>query len=171
MAKATMKVTEKDLLAQIASLQEKLAAATASAAPTGTDATQLAELTKQLADASAEAAAARHRVDELIAQLADANADRSRLAALLEASHHDVSKHRASTTGHAAAPASAVVIDGPAVDVQTRPGREQTRWRCGRGFTREVVTIRLADLTEGELEALRGDRELVVIDHKPRQEV
>lgn len=51
-----------------------------------------------------------------------------------------------------------------------RPGLEITSkresfWRCGRQFFRhEPVTVPVDDLTEGQLERLREDPELVVQD-------
>lgn len=161
--------TKADLLELITSLQKQLAAATASQQSGGADAGKIEELTKQLADASAEAAASRNRVDELIAQLAEANAERGKLSALLETAHRDLHKHSAAPPS--APPASASEIVGPAIVVRTRQGREQARYRAGRTFTREDDTIALSDLSEEQLDAIRKDRELVVTDrNNPTQE-
>lgn len=52
----------------------------------------------------------------------------------------------------AEAPAPTVVVTGP----------EKGRWRIGRKFTREPVSISIDDLAEAEVLALQADPELVV---------
>lgn len=65
--------------------------------------------------------------------------------------------------GHPAAPSpkdeeptgpSSITITGP----------RRGRWRAGRHFGPEPVTIALADLSDAELEALRGDPALTVVE-------
>lgn len=160
--------TKADLLAQVASLQEQLAAAAGAASqkPGADISGEITDLTARLADARAETAAARNRVDELIAQLAEANAERSKLAALLEASHQALQMSGAELPAGTTT-ATAAEIKGPAVVVRTRQGRELPRYRAGRSFTREEVTLPLSHLDEDQLEALRNDRELVVTDRAP----
>jgi len=148
----TKNLTKAELLTLVAELQAKLAAGAKQA-----DAGRIEELTQQLSVASAETAAARNRVDELIAQLAEANAERSKLAALLEATHQ-------AHPPAAAAAVSPAEFKGPAIVVRTRQGREQPRYRASRTFTREEVVIALSDLSQDQLDAIRGDRELVVSD-------
>jgi hypothetical protein len=62
-------------------------------------------------------------------------------------------------------------LKAASIVVRTRPGREQTRYRIGCAFTHEETVIALADLTKEQLGALYADRDLVVTDHKPSQEV
>lgn len=151
-------LTKAELLTLVADLQEKIAAVNS-----GAQSSDVEELNKKLAVSSAEAAAAQNRVQELIAQLADANAERGKLAALLEAAHlaHPPAQTPAAT---------AATVDGPAIVVRTRQGREQPRYRAGRAFTREDLVVALSDLDQDQLDAIRGDRELVVTDYKPGQE-
>lgn len=51
-----------------------------------------------------------------------------------------------------AKPMETVIIKGP----------ERGRWRIGRKFTREATEIPREDLSHGQLEALKGDPELIV---------
>lgn len=44
---------------------------------------------------------------------------------------------------------------------------ERGRWRAGRQFTRAGVVINVADLTEGELAAIRNDPQLLVVGELP----
>ncbi|MDD1534567.1 MULTISPECIES: hypothetical protein [unclassified Bradyrhizobium] len=154
MATDNKNLTKADLLTLVGELEDKLANAQAG------DGGRVEELTKQLSVASAETAAARNRAEELIAQLAEANAERGKLAALLEAAHQ-AHPSAASVT------AKPTEVNGPAIVVRTRQGREQARYRIGRAFTREDTIIALADLSDDQLEALKSDRELVVSDHVP----
>ncbi len=50
--------------------------------------------------------------------------------------------------------------EGPSLTVK---GPAKGRWRAGRHFGPEVVTIPARDLSESQIEALLGDPELVVI--------
>lgn len=42
--------------------------------------------------------------------------------------------------------------------------QERGRWRAGRHFTRQGETIDVADLKKGQLDAIKGDPELIVQD-------
>lgn len=137
-------------------LREQLEAATAGTA---------------VAQMEAELAALKADRDQVMANLADVSAklelsieERTKLAAALEAAQ------KAGTRPAAAIEPPAPVVSGPAISVRTKPGRQQTRYRAGRAFGPEAVPVALADLSKDELEALQGDTELVITDHKPSQE-
>lgn len=55
-------------------------------------------------------------------------------------------------------------LKAASIAVRTRPGRLLPRWRIGRQFTAEEVVIPVADLSDEQLQTLRGDRDLVVTD-------
>ena len=52
--------------------------------------------------------------------------------------------------------------DAKPVDMVIIKGPERGRWRIGRKFTREATEIPREDLSDGQLEALEGDPELIV---------
>ncbi|MEP0153585.1 hypothetical protein [Pseudophaeobacter sp.] len=52
--------------------------------------------------------------------------------------------------------------DAKPVDMVIIKGPERGRWRIGRKFTREATEIPREDLSDGQLEALKGDPELIV---------
>lgn len=67
----------------------------------------------------------------------------------------------------AAAPAAKPKKDGAAQAERPEPtvvvtGPEQGRWRIGRKFTREPVSIPLDQLGDGDLDRLKADPALVV---------
>lgn len=144
-------------------LREQLAAATA-----GTAVAQL----------EAEKAALVSERDQVMANLADVSAKlelsieaRTKLAEALEAAQVEIrSLQNAGARPAATVELPAAPITGPAISVRTKPGRQQTRYRAGRGFGPEAVPIALADLTKDDLDALRSDPELVITDHEPSQE-
>ncbi|MEY9358958.1 DNA repair exonuclease SbcCD ATPase subunit [Bradyrhizobium yuanmingense] len=134
-------------------LREQLAAATSGTA---------------LAQLETELAALKTDRDQLMANLADVSAklelsieERTKLAAALE----DAKSHASIQTARLVTERTAPTVTGPAISVRTKPGRQLTRYRAGRAFGPEPVPIALADLTENDLEALKGDSELVVTDH------
>ncbi|WP_315742826.1 MULTISPECIES: hypothetical protein [unclassified Bradyrhizobium] len=68
----------------------------------------------------------------------------------------------AGTTAVAAPAAKTVVQPGWSIEVATRKGRTQPRYRIGRAFGPEAVSIAVDDLTSDQLKALHDDAELVV---------
>ncbi|MBW7968124.1 hypothetical protein [Bradyrhizobium sp. BR 10289] len=145
-------------------LREQLAAATA-----GTAVAQL----------EAEKAALKADRDQVMTDLADVSAkleasiaERTKLAEALEDARIEFRNLQNSGVRAVAPaePAPVLAITGPAIEVRTKPGRQQTRYRAGRAFGPQPVPIALADLAEGDLDKLMGDPELVVTTHKPSQE-
>ncbi|MGJ5203633.1 hypothetical protein [Bradyrhizobium sp. HKCCYLR20261] len=61
-----------------------------------------------------------------------------------------------------AAATFAVAPPGWSIEVTTRKGRTQPRYRAGRAFGPEPVRIEVDDLTSEQLQALHDDPELVV---------
>ncbi|WP_316171046.1 hypothetical protein [Bradyrhizobium sp. SZCCHNRI1058] len=69
---------------------------------------------------------------------------------------------QAAASAPAATPAAKLTPAGWSVEVTTRKGRTQPRYRIGRAFGPEAVTIAVDDLTSEELQALHDDSDLVV---------
>lgn len=68
----------------------------------------------------------------------------------------------AAQNNRAAAESVAHQRPGWSIEVSTRRGRTQTRYRAGRAFGPEAVTIAVDDLTPEQLAAIHDDAELVV---------
>lgn len=54
------------------------------------------------------------------------------------------------------------------INVKSR--QERGRWRAGRHFTRQGEIIDVSDLKKGQLEAIKGDPELIVQDVAAKQD-
>lgn len=54
------------------------------------------------------------------------------------------------------------VLSGPSITVRTRDGRKELRYRAGRAFAPESVTIAVADLSPEQVVAIQDDPELHV---------
>ncbi|UFZ05463.1 hypothetical protein LQG66_03865 [Bradyrhizobium ontarionense] len=117
------------------------------------------------AERLAAEAAAKADAERLAAEAAAAKAQAERAAADASAAGVTVSSPPTVMLSPEAAVATfalALAPDGWSIKVATRKGRTQTRYRVGRAFGPEAVTIKVDDLTGDELKALHDDAELIV---------